>query len=594
MKSRTRYLIVLAVAFLYATHSPLHANNIAVSSITLTGQNLSAGVNNAANFALVQFNLSWENSWRFSTGPANWDAAWVFVKFRVGASDPSFSGVSSTTTTVTVSSTSSLRVGMPVRVTGGTGAFAANTVISSITNSTQFVVSATPSTPLSNASIECIRIWEHARLNDVGHTVPESATLAAGLQTPSSGFDATTNPAIGVFIYRRVAGAGNNTYNNVQLRWNYGRNGVNDNAIISLQVFALEMVYVTGGVDFNVGGGGGGFTSTTINTGDATIAPAGTGSLGGQAGGYPSGQTAPSSDAWPNGFKAFYCMKYEIAQGQYRDFLNTLSYRQQDTRTVNPPSSAAGTAALSNLNRNGIDVMTPGNATTLQPAVYACNLDADANYNESVDGEWIACGFVSWMDGAAYLDWAGLRPMTELEFEKSCRGNQPAVTSEYAWGTTSLTNAASGSITNSGASNEGTSTTGANICYGNVTGGPLRVGVFAGTNTKRTTSGATYYGIMEMSGNLYERVVNINTATGKAYTGVHGDGTLSNAGNATTTAWPGLVSGEVTGVAGSGFKGGMWNSTTGSQIRVSDRQSVNSELTGRLADYGYRGVRTAP
>ena len=266
----------------------LFANNISVGNVTLTGQNTSAGVNNAANFSLVQFNLSWENSWRVGDGPANWDAAWVFVKFRVGASNPTFTGVSSSGTTVTVSSTANLRVGMPVRVTSGTGIFAANSVISSITNATQFVVSATPTTPLSAASIECMRIWEHARLNNTGHTAPSRSTIDAGLLTPGSAYDPTTNPALGVFVYPNAVGSGTNTFNNVQIRWNYGANGLNDNAVVSVQVYAIEMVYVPGGVDFNVGGAGSNslqITSTTINTGNATTVPSGTGSLGGQAGG---------------------------------------------------------------------------------------------------------------------------------------------------------------------------------------------------------------------------------------------------------------------------------------------------------------------
>jgi hypothetical protein len=39
------------------------ANNIAVSNVSLTGQNTAAGTNNAANFTLIQFDLSWNNSW---------------------------------------------------------------------------------------------------------------------------------------------------------------------------------------------------------------------------------------------------------------------------------------------------------------------------------------------------------------------------------------------------------------------------------------------------------------------------------------------------------------------------------------------------
>ncbi len=584
------------------------ANNIQVSNVSLNGQNMSAGVNNAANFSLVQFNISWDNSWRVSTGSANWDAAWVFVKFRVGQSNPTFTGASSSGTTVTVSSTANLRVGMPVRVTGGTGAFAAGTVISSITNATQFVVSASPTTPLSGASIECIRIWEHARLNNTGHTAPTGSTIDAGLLTPGSGFNATTNPALGVFIYRDATGTGTNTFNNTQLRWNYGANGISDGAFVQVQVFAIEMVLVPGGVDFNVGGGGGttAFTSTTINTATATTAPSGTGSLGGQAGGYPTGQMAPANASWPNGYNAFYCMKYEMSQGQYRDFLNTLTYAQQVNRTAVVPTSAAGTGVLSstNANRNGIDIQTPGNATTLAPAVYACNLDADANYNETVDGEWIACNFLNWMDGCAYMDWAGLRPMTELEYEKACRGNQAAVSGEYAWGNTSAPLA--NSLSNQGQSGEITNSN-ANSNYGNNMGSPVRVGAFAGAATTRAQAGATYYGILEMSGNLWELAVSVGNAAGRSYTGLHGDGNLFRDGTANVNFWPGINGNStvtnanaafngttgVTQAAGSGLRGGGWFDGM-SNMRVSDRENAATAITSRGSYTGFRGVRTAP
>ena len=59
------------------------ANNISVTNVTLTGQNTTAGTNNLANYVLVQFSVSWENSWRSSFGPANWDAAWLFIKYRI-------------------------------------------------------------------------------------------------------------------------------------------------------------------------------------------------------------------------------------------------------------------------------------------------------------------------------------------------------------------------------------------------------------------------------------------------------------------------------------------------------------------------------
>ena len=51
------------------------ANNVVVSNISLTGQNT------GGQFTLVQFNITWENSWRISGGPSNHDASWVFVKY---------------------------------------------------------------------------------------------------------------------------------------------------------------------------------------------------------------------------------------------------------------------------------------------------------------------------------------------------------------------------------------------------------------------------------------------------------------------------------------------------------------------------------
>lgn len=536
-----------------------------------------------------------------SVAPANWDAAWVFVKFQVGASDPAFTGVSSSGTTITISSTANLRVGMPVRVTAGTGAFAATTVISSITNATQFVVSAAPTTALSNASIICLRIWEHARLNNTGHTAPSGSSIDAGLLTPDLPFDPTTNPALGVFIYRSTIGGGTNTFTNTQLRWNYGANGITDNMVVRVQVFAIEMVHVPGGVNFNVGGGGGSsaFTSTTINTATANTLPIGTGSLGGQAGGYPTGQTAPVAN-WPNGYNAFYCMKYEMSQGQYRDFLNSLTYNQQATRTAVAPNSVAGTGALQNFFRNGLDIQTPGNATTRVPAVYGCNLNGNTTYNEAADGEWIACIYISWMDGCAYMDWAGLRPMTEMEFEKACRGNLPAVSGEYAWGTATVHATSYAALTNSGAANElpnSPSTTNGNASYGTTTNipgvfqSPLRVGIFATGSSNRVTSGAAYYGIMEMSGNAFESVVGISTTQGRAFTGAHGDGALSNAGNATTANWPGLTSGEVTAATGTAGKGGDWSSAAG-MMGISDRSWFQNPNSARSYFWGFRGVRS--
>ena len=507
MKKRTITLFTALALLLFA--GSVAANNINVSNIRVTGQNTTAGENNPANYTLVQFDLSWENSWRTSSAPNNWDAAWVFVKYRVGSGD-----------------------------------------------------------------------WQHAWLNNTGHSsgTGTSATIDAGLLTPGTAFHATTNPALGVFIYRSADGTGNFSITGAQLRWNYGANGVADNATVDVKVFAIEMVYVPAG-NFYVGSGGTETSAfymypTTTNpyqiTGEGAITVGTTdGNLYYPSSTYGGDQSGPIPANFPKGYAAFYCQKYEISQQQYVDFLNTLTSAQASTRYPNATT-----------NRHAI---------TVSGGVY------------STTNPYVACNFLSWMDGAAYSDWAGLRPMTELEFEKACRGLETPVANEYAWGTATVAGNAY-TLENDNATNEGIasnySTSTGNASYDITDGsidGPLRVGIFAANadNQGRITAGASYYGIMELSGNLWERAVTVGNATGRDFTGLHGNGALSTNGHANETAWPGLTSGEVTGATGSGFRGGNWYHSA-SIMRVSDRNVAAVTHTARHRNYGFRAVRVAP
>ncbi len=507
MKKRTITLFTALALLLFA--GSVAANNINVSNIRVTGQNTTAGENNPANYTLVQFDLSWENSWRTSSAPNNWDAAWVFVKYRVGSGD-----------------------------------------------------------------------WQHAWLNNTGHSsgTGTSATIDAGLLTPGTAFHATTNPALGVFIYRSADGTGNFSITGAQLRWNYGANGVADNATVDVKVFAIEMVYVPAG-NFYVGSGGTETSAfymypTTTNpyqiTGEGAITVGTTdGNLYYPSSTYGGDQSGPIPANFPKGYAAFYCQKYEISQQQYVDFLNTLTSAQASTRYPNATT-----------NRHAI---------TVSGGVY------------STTNPYVACNFLSWMDGAAYSDWAGLRPMTELEFEKACRGLETPVANEYAWGTATVAGNAY-TLENDNATNEGIasnySTSTGNASYDITDGsidGPLRVGIFAANadNQGRITAGASYYGIMELSGNLWERAVTVGNATGRDFTGLHGNGALSTNGHANETAWPGLTSGEVTGATGSGFRGGIWD-TGATYMRVSGRFFAASTNTARHSYYGFRAVRVAP
>ncbi len=184
--------------------------------------------------------------------------------------------------------------------------------------------------------------------------------------------------------------------------------------------------------------------------------------------------------------------------------------------------------------------------------------------------------------------------MTELEFEKACRGTGSVTDDEFAWGNTTITAA----TTISGIEN-GTETitnSGANCCYNfnSFTGGdggqgPLRCGIFAtSSTTTRQPAGASYYGIMELSGNLWERPVTIGNANGRGFTGAHGDGSLDGSGDANVSSWPAPATASV-----AGFRGGDWDiAATG--LRVSDRNNAGNTNANRNNNNGFRCVRSSP
>lgn len=588
MKKRI-ILLVFVMGFL-PMFTAIYANNIGVANTEING------INSTSQFAMVEFDVSWDNSWRNDLAPGygskNYDAAWVFVKFRVGTADWTSTGASSSGTTITVPSTKLLRVGMPIRVTAGTGAITAGTVVVSIVDATHFTISAAPTTALSGASIECKRIWEHCTINTTGYTQPAGSSIDVA------------NDGKGAYVFRSV-NSKQATFSvaDAQLRWNYGVDGIEECSDIEVKVFAIEMVYVPQGA-FYVGDGStaniyGNFEAGTtgkpfkiqseaaITLGGGTV-----GSLGNNNGAtmnpaddFNDATSKALPAAFPKGYNAFYCMKHEITQQLYVDFLNTLTYRQQITRTVNAPSSAAGTAALVNTYRNGIDIMTPGVSATNTPAVYACNLDADANYNESADGQWIACNWLWPIDVVSFSDWPALRPMTELEFEKVARGPLVPMPDEYCWGNVNIVQATG--ISNPGASNEVASNATANCVYGNhgAVQGPIRVGSFADNASNRTDAGSGYYGVLDLEGNVWESgIVSVGKSIGRAFTGLHGDGALSTDGEANTSNTP-------VGADCHGFRGNCWTTTT-AYWRLSNRYHTNLNQT-RTYHMGGRGVRTA-
>jgi formylglycine-generating enzyme required for sulfatase activity len=417
--------------------------------------------------------------------------------------------------------------------------------------------------------------WDHALLS----TLSANHSVTGGVLQ----VDAVSD-GVGVFIRRSAPGSGNIASSVVTLNLQTPAN-LFDN----FQVFGIEMVYIPTG-DFIIGDGlsSGSFIGITINAGtqaagfalQTNYASAGQGSTG-------SPSLPPS---YPQGYNAFYCMKYEISQQQYVEYLNSLTNTQQTNRIPISPSSPAGSWPIqpsAAANRNGIRLMTP--AAPPNPAVFGCDLNNNGIYNEPADGQNIACNWIAWQDVLTYLDWSGLRPMTEMEFEKVCRGPiTPVVAGEYAWGVTAITQAQVPALLNAGQGTEVSTASGPGLCaYGGGIG-PLRCGFAAGAATTRIQSGAAYYGVMDMSGNLMEQCVggyNFNYGT---FNGLNGDGTITPAGLFNTANWP--VAGGGTG--GGILRGGGFNVTI-AELRTSDRSYRGSNVNqSRLSNVGGRGVRT--
>jgi len=246
-----------------------YANNISIQKVAITD------TNKTAKTAAIRFNISWENSWRDAV---NWDAAWIFVKFR---------------------------------------------------------------RPQDS-------VWRYRHM-----------TMSASGNNSGTG-NATMKFAIpddrkGAFYYRSSIGSGNIKMDSVKLVWNYGADSVSVIDSVEVKVFATEMVYVPQG-NYSLGDGNGtqkssysfqiksapnNFVTITdkwsplvnilvnINDNgidDATLHKDGI-RISGLGGLDINNDKVADHPDFPTGYRAFYCMKYPVTQGQYADMLNTLSLK---------------------------------------------------------------------------------------------------------------------------------------------------------------------------------------------------------------------------------------------------------------------------
>jgi formylglycine-generating enzyme required for sulfatase activity len=456
--------------------------------------------------------------------------------------------------------------------------------------------------------------WRHASLKRA------SDGLFDGTDRTPADFLAGDGPDLGMWVppartgafLFRTAGSGDVISDGVQLAWDYPADGLTPQSVrkARVKVFGLEMVYVpqdehdvgdprgAEGPDncFYTHTDGGAYRITSEDTLTVDARP---GHL------YCDQDNPRSRDevpfdvpaAYPKGYKAFWCMKYELSSGQYAQFLNTLTRRQQATRVEADISGDAVTdyhvmtATATEKLRQSVVCARQGNGT-----------EAPVRFHTYAPAR--ACGFVKWADLAAYADWAGLRPITELEYEKACRGPAPAQVEEYAWGTEApgradMFDGADGSGTEIKVPLTGV----VNCCFhGGIAPfdiaagktipdnpgfeGPVSIGLFENTRHAgvpvRINDGASYYGVMELSGNLWERCVTLGHPAGRAFEGSTGNGELDPDGNADVADWP-----DADG-AGGGNRGGVWSSPAGKYLLVGLRFAANLPREPRGKNSGIR------
>jgi len=455
--------VIILILIVIIWHHTALSNGVSVNNINV---DQSSGK--------VSFVLRWYNSWYYNSNePSNYDAVWIFIKFRDCSDTVYTHGLISETV-----SDHLLGSGNNLQFVDSNGN---NDMIDASPNNTGVLLK---------------------RKNPGFYFLPDADTITLKL---------TNLPATGD---------------------------------IECKVFAIEMVYVLSG-KFYIGDGNTSsyeFRESAVSSKPVLIESEAS------IGVYDGLSSFSIPAGYPKGYDAFFIMKYEISQQQYADFLNTLN---NVARVARFPGNF-GT------NRNRL------NNTGSYPMIYF------------TDRPHRAQNFLSWADISAYLDWACLSPLSECQYEKACRGNQAYFPGEYAWGSKYRV-----SGNNISGIEDGTETMltgnhiGGNITFtgGDGGSGPARCGIFATNSSNREEAGASFYGVMDMCGNVFEWCVKATSTSTLTYHS-WGDGYISYTGFHNVANWP---SGTVT-TQELIIRGGSWALTT-DYFAISNRIFANTGAT---------------
>jgi hypothetical protein len=324
--------------------------------------------------------------------------------------------------------------------------------------------------------------------------------------------------------------------------WNLaGTPGITRDTKVQVGAFGLIMVYVAEG-PFFLGSGGTesyGFYQYTdgkqntlpyLVTNSAAI-PTGkqSGQLWARGAEPKEGGAIPAT--FPNGYAAFYCAYNPLSGSQYTHFLNLLTPEQSAERYHQTPEDVGPGKTTGHYMPWTGEIFRTGTSSNYTYTFMRGRPDARLKHT--------GIRWLSWADAAAYMAWAGLRPMTEMEYEKAMRGPRQPIPDE---------------------------------AYNSYYEIPTRGTGQTGRPRERTVTAATFEGWSP-----------------DTFLGTHGLGTVT-----LPKDWPQADA------VGAGFRGGYFNGYDGDALgglefsRTSNRKASALVDPERRGGYGIRAVRTAP